>query len=156
MKEFRDKDLVISLPTNLDEITGSYLYKISKTVSPAPHYVLIAAVYRAKLVEVLNANKHKKDTNISVICKYVKSGTTDIDFINALNTGDNIIISGSDLSVAQHITCKGNNYSIGYVTAKAGDNREIFNQALVDMTYNYFVEFKLVPESDIKAVIRNS
>lgn len=156
MKEFRDKDLVISLPTNLDEITGSYLSNISSAVTPAPHYVLIAAVYRAKLVEVLNANKHKKDTNISVICKYVKSGTTDIDFINALNTGDNIIISGSDLSVAQHITCKGNNYSIGYVTAKAGDNREIFNQALVDMTYNYFVEFKLVPESDIKAVIRNS
>lgn len=156
MKEFRDKDLVISLPTNLDEITGSYLSNISSAVSPAPHYVLIAAVYRAKLVEVLNANKHKKDASISVICKYVKSGTTDIDFINALNTGDNIIISGSDLSVAQHITCKGNKYSIGYITTKVGDNREIFNQALVDMTYNYFVEFKLVPESDIKAVIRNS
>lgn len=156
MKEFRDKDLVINLPTNLDEITGSYLSNISSAVTPAPHYVLIAAIYRAKLVEVLNANKHKKDTSISVICKYVKSGTTDIDFINALNTGDNIIISGSDLSVAQHITCKGNNYSIGYVTTKVGDNREIFNQALVDMTYNYFVEFKLVPESDIKAVIRNS
>lgn len=156
MKEFRDKDLVISLPTNLDEITGSYLSNISSAVTPAPHYVLIAAIYRAKLVEVLNATKHKKDTNISVICKYVKSGTTDIDFINALNTGDNIVISGSDLSVAQHITCKGNNYNIGYVTAKVGDNRAIFNQALVDMTYNYFVEFKLVPESDIKAVIRNS
>lgn len=156
MKEFRDKDLVINLPTNLDEITGSYLSNISSAVTPAPHYVLIAAIYRAKLVEVLNANKHKKDTNISVICKYVKSGTTDIDFINTLNTGDNIIISGSDLSVAQHITCKDNKYSIGYVTTKVGDDREIFNQALVDMTYNYFVEFKLVPESDIKAVIRNS
>lgn len=156
MKEFRDKDLIISLPTNLDEITGSYLSNISSAVTPAPHYVLIAAIYRAKLVEVLNANKHKKDTSISVICKYVKSGTTDVDFINALNTGDNIIISGFDLSVAQHITCKGNNYSIGYVTTKVGDDREIFNQALVDMTYNYFVEFKLVPESDIKAVIRNS
>lgn len=156
MKEFRDKDLVINLPTNLDEITGSYLSNISSTVTPAPHYVLIAAIYRAKLVEVLNANKHKKDTSISVICKYVKSGTTDIDFINALNTGDNIVISGSDLSVAQHITCKDNQYSIGYVTAKVGNNKEIFNQALVDMTYNYFVEFKLVPESDIKAVIRNS
>lgn len=156
MKEFRDKYLVINLPTNLDEITGSYLSNISSAVTPAPHYVLIAAIYRAKLVEVLNANKHKKDTSISVICKYVKSGTTDVDFINALNTGDNIIISGSDLSVAQHITCKGNNYSIGYVTAKVGNDREIFNQALVDITYNYFVEFKLVPESDIKAVIRNS
>lgn len=155
MKEFRDKDLVVSLPTNLDEITGSYLSNISSAVTPAPHYVLIAAIYRAKLVEVLNVNKHKKDTSISVICKYVKSGTTDIDFINTLNTGDNIVISGSDLSVAQHITCKGNKYSIGYVTAKVGDNREIFNQALVDMTYNYFVEFKLVPESDIKAVIRD-
>ena len=133
MKEFKDKDLVISLPTNLDEITGSYLSKISSTISPAPHYVLIAAIYRAKLVEVLNASKHKKDTSISVICKYVKSGTTDVDFINSLNAGDNIIISGSDLSVAQHI----------------------INQALVDMTYNYFVEFKLAPESDIKAVIRD-
>lgn len=155
MKEFRDKDLVVSLPTNLDEITGSCLYHISSTVTPAPHYVLIAAIYRAKLVEVLNANKHKKDTSISVICKYVKSGATDIDFINTLNEGDNIIISGSDLSVAQHINCKGNQYSIGYVTAKVGNNKEIFNQALVDMTYNYFVEFKLVPESDIKAVIRD-
>lgn len=156
MKEFRDKYLVISLPTNLDEITGSYLSNISSAVTPAPHYVLIAAVYRAKLVEVLNANKHKKDTSISVICKYVKSGTTDVNFIYTIDPGDNIIISGSDLSVAQHINCKGNQYSIGYVTAKVGDNREIFNQALVDMTYNYFVEFKLVPESDIKAVIRNS
>lgn len=155
MREFRDKDLVISLPTNLDEITGSYLSNISSAVTPAPHYVLIAAVYRAKLVEVLNANKHKKDTSISVICKYVKSGTTDVDFINSLNAGDNIVISGSDLSVAQHINCKGNKYSIGYVTAKVGDDREIFNQALVDMTYNYFVEFKLVPESDIKAVIKD-
>lgn len=155
MKEFKDKDLIISLPTNLDEITGSYLYRISKSITPAPHYVLIAVIYRAKLIEVLNASKHKKDTSISVVCKYVKSGTTDIDFINSLNDGDNIVISGSDLSVAQHITCKGNQYSIGYVTTKVGDNREIFNQALVDMTYNYFVEFKLAPESDIKAVIKD-
>lgn len=155
MKEFKDKDLIISLPTNLDEITGSYLYRISKSITPAPHYVLIAVIYRAKLIEVLNASKHKKDTSISVVCKYVKSGTTDIDFINSLNDGDNIVISGSDLSVAQHITCKGNQYSIGYVTTKVGDNREIFNQALIDMTYNYFVEFKLAPESDIKAVIKD-
>ena len=49
-KEFKDKDLVISLPTNLDEITGSYLSNISSAVSPAPHYVLIAAIYRAKLI----------------------------------------------------------------------------------------------------------
>lgn len=155
MKEFRDKDLVINLPTNLDEITGSYLSNISSAVSPAPHYVLIAAIYRAKLIEVLNASKHKKDTSISVVCKYVKSGTTDVNFIYTIDPGDNIVISGSDLSVAQHITCKDNQYSISYVTAKVGDNREIFNQALVDMTYNYFVEFKLVPESDIKAVIRD-
>lgn len=155
MKEFKDKDLVISLPTNLDEITGSYLSKISSAISPAPHYVLIAAIYRAKLVEVLNASKHKKDTSISVICKYVKPGTTDVNFIYTINPGDNIVISGSDLSVAQHITCKGNQYSISYVTAKVGNNKEIFNQALVDMTYNYFVEFKLVPESDIKAVIKD-
>ena len=44
MKEFKDKDLVISLPTNLDEITGSYLSKISSTVSPAPQCVLIATI----------------------------------------------------------------------------------------------------------------
>lgn len=157
MKEFKvkvkDKVISLNLPTSKDEITPKYLDEVTKEISIAPNYVLIALIYRAKLFEVINTKKNNKDATVGVIAKFVKAGDTDNPFIRTIKIDDTIIISGSDISIGQYVNAKNNEISIPKIKMYAEIDKALYNQAIGVVEPNCFLEFKIVPENTIRAVV---
>lgn len=157
MKEFKvkikDKEISLNLPTSKDEITSEYLDKVTREISIAPNYVLIALIYRAKLFEVINIKKNNKDATVGVVAKFVKAGDTDNPFIRTININDTIIISGSDISIGQYVSAKNNELSIPRIKTYAEIDKALYNQAIAVVEPNCFLEFKIVPENAIRGVV---
>ena len=88
---------------SLEEIPVDYFKECTDFIHPAPNYALVAIVYKDSLNLILTAGKKKEGANVAIIPIFIKCGTTDSEFINSLNIGDKIVISGSDLSIGNHI-----------------------------------------------------
>ena len=159
MQTFEDSDkkgnkITINLPTELDEISTDYLTEVSSNIGIAPDYSLIALIYRDKLANIINARKRKQDTGVSVISKFVRHGETDNNFIKSITTGTTCVISGGDLSIAHHVGCSGNDLSLSKILAISDNNNAMYSKALAYADKdNYFVEFKLIPNSAIHGTI---
>lgn len=146
--------ITINLPTQLNEISANYLTEVSLNVGIAPEYSLIAVVYRDELANIINSTKHKKDTSVSVISKFVRAGKTNNNFITNITAGTTCIISAGDLSIAHHVGCPGNDLSLSKILAIADGNSQMYSKALTFANRkNYFVEFKLVPNNAIHGTI---
>lgn len=143
----------LSIPTSISEISAEYLKNCTNHVTPAPEYSVVALCYREKLAIVLNSSKKKDNINSSVVPLFVKSGVSESDFCNGIKTGNPIVVTGSDLSMGIHINSPINSISLNEVVAFCSQNNDINKQAFKDQRYCYFVEFKLIPNCDIKGVI---
>ena len=142
----------LSLPESLEEIPINYFKECTDFVHPAPNYALVAIVYKDSLNLILTASKRKEGANVAIVPVFIKAGTTDSEFVNSLNIGDKIVISGSDLSVGNHINSPYNKITpdnIVRVCQNAG--REFYQSTLELNTPICLVEFKLVPISAIKS-----
>lgn len=147
-------NVIINLPTKLAEITPAYLKEVSDHIGIASDYSLIAIIYRDKLANIINSQRNKKDTSVSVICKFVKCGDTDNKFIKNITCGDTCVISSGDLSIAHHVGCDYNDLSLSKILAIASQSDDIYRKALnYGFENNYFVEFKLIPNNAIHGVI---
>lgn len=136
----------LSLPESLEEIPVEYFKQCTDFVHPAPNYALVAIVYKDSLNLILTAGKKKEGANVAIIPIFVKCGTTDSEFINSLNIGDKIVISGSDLSIGNHINSPYNKITPGNIIDICKDAGQSFYQkTLADETPICLVEFKLVP-----------
>ena len=93
----------LSLPESLEEIPVDYFKECTDFVHPAPNYALVAIVYKDSLNLILTASKRKEGANVAIVPVFIKAGTTDSEFVNGLNIGDKIVVSGSDLSIGNHI-----------------------------------------------------
>ena len=93
----------LSLPESLEEIPVDYFKECTDFVHPAPNYALVAIVYKDSLNLILTASKRKEGANVAIVPVFIKAGTTHSEFVNGLNTGDKIVVSGSDLSIGNHI-----------------------------------------------------
>ncbi len=151
-----DYKIEINLPQRFEEITKEYLEDCTAHVSPAPNYVLVAVVYKEALSIILTANKKNKPINTAIIPVFVKAGTSNDEFINSLELGSRVIIAGSDLSIGHHISCPNNEITPNKIVNLCNDNKDIYMDALADITKNYFVEFKLVPASAIHGKLSDS
>lgn len=142
----------LNLPESLEEIPVDYFKDCTDFVHPAPNYALVAVVYKDSLNLILTASKKKEGTNVAIIPVFIKAGTTDSEFINSLSIGDKIVISGSDLSIGNHINSPYNKITpnnIVNVCQNAG--REFYQHTLELQTPICLVEFKLVPITAIRS-----
>ena len=142
----------LSLPESLEEIPVDYFKKCTEFVHPAPNYALVAIVYKDSLNLILTAGKKKEGVNVQIVPVFVKSGTTDSEFVKSLNMGDKVVISGSDLSIGNHINSPYNKITpdnIIRVCQNAG--REFYQSTLELNTPICLVEFKLVPVGAIRS-----
>jgi len=142
----------LSLPESLEEIPVEYFKQCTDFVHPAPNYALVAIVYKDSLNLILTASKKKEGVNVQIVPVFVKSGTTDSEFIKELNIGDKVVISGSDLSIGNHINSPYNKITpdnIIRVCQNAG--REFYQSTLELNTPICLVEFKLVPVGAIRS-----
>lgn len=140
----------IYLPSNLLEITEDYLKKITQEVEVADNYSLVGICYREKISTlILSARQKKKDISTAVIPIFVKAGKTDNEFINSIKPCDKLLISGSNISLGQHVTAPLNEINIERILALTEGDANIYQTTLKLTSPCYFLEFKLIPNCNI-------
>lgn len=157
MKEFnvtiKERNVIISLPTSVDEIKKEYLENINKHIVVGDEHSLIAIVYKVNLAYILNTQRKAKDNVSSIIPMFVKTGATDNKFINSLNAKDVLVVSGSDVAIGHHVGNIANTLSISNVINALNTDKELIKNSLIDKTNYYLVEFKIIPNCAIHGVI---
>lgn len=157
MKEFnvtiKERNVIISLPTSIDEVKKEYLENISKHIGVGDEHSLIALVYKVNLAYILNTKRKIKDSVSSIIPVFVKTGATENDFVNSLNTKDVLVVSASDISIGHHVGNITNTLSLGNVVNALNTNKELIKNSLIDQDNYYLVEFKIIPNCAIHGII---
>lgn len=142
----------ITLPTKIEEINHEFLKDCADTIDIAPDYSLIALLYKQPLAMVLNALKKRDGMTTAVVPMFIQSGKTDSEFINSLKLGDKLVVMGSSLSIAVHVNIGINELNIErFLGIVDGDNKfraDVFKYKEPCI----FVDFKLIPNCDLKAV----
>lgn len=142
----------LNIPTCLSDITTDYLKDVTSEIVIAPEYSIIGLVYKEKLSNIILASRrNQKDTNISVIPIYIKSGETYSTLINNnnINIKDKLIISSSDIMLGYHISTPKNLISINNILNLISTDANIYKDPYKYNTICYFIEFKLVPNCNI-------
>lgn len=140
----------INLPTNLKELTPEYLNGVTNNVHIGDNYSLIGIVYRESLSSVILAyNQKRKEVTASIVPIFIRTGNNAPDYIKNINTGDKIIIAGSDIALGHHVTCPLNRITINNIVSLCEGDKDVYSQAAKLKDKCCFVEFKLVPNCNI-------
>lgn len=161
MIEFKTKgkngELLWNIPTKLEEITPEYLNDVTVNVDAADNYSVIALCYHEKLSTLILANRQaKKNANVNVVPIFVKSGTTDNDFIKSIKCGEKILVAGSDIAMGFHLAAPANKLTINHFIAASEGDSNVYQNAMKYNDICYFIEFKLVPNVAIRARYSNN
>ena len=160
MKEFTvtdgKQDFTFRLPTNIKEITGDYLRAVTDYIAVAPYYAIIASVYRAKLPEVISSNKKSKEMAVSITPLFVRAnlngniegGTKEL--FDDLKSADRIIIAGTDIERGYQLSTPLNMITLENVIKIYNHDNGFAKDVMIDQNYYFFVDFKMVPITDIK------
>ena len=147
----------LNLPTSLSEITSDYLKDVTSDIRVADNYSLIGICYREAFSTIIFANNtKKKNLTTAIVPLFIKSGKTNIDFINNIEVGDKLIIAPSQIALGHHVVATRNLITINNIlNCIEGDNK-IYQEALKESQQCYFLEFKLVPNVDIVGVYKDN
>ncbi len=160
MEDFRieseNVDILLSLPTSIDEIDAEYLKNITKNVNVAPHYTLVGVVFHETLSSFIMTYKQKrKNVSVGVIPIFIKCGKCDNEFINSVTLKDKLIIAPTQLSLGHQVATPGNVLAINYFTNLLDRDVNSYKKSIGKNKEVYFIEFKLVPNSDIVGYYTN-
>ena len=160
MKEFiigeGSNGFKMNLPTSLSEITEDYLLGVTNHIKIAPYHCIVALVYRCKLPEIISTARKKKDLATAVVPLFVNSnlnGTVEdgtANLFNDVKPGDKLIIAGTDLERGYQLTCPKNFITIDNIIRIYNSDNNFAKGVMTDQNYYYFIDFKLVPITDIK------
>lgn len=160
MKEFivtdGKQDFTLKLPTKISEITGDYLKAVTDDIVIAPYYAVVATVYRAKLPEVISSNKKSKAMAVSIVPLFVKANLNGnieqgtVGLFNQLESSDRIIIAGADIERGYQLSTPKNMITLDNIVKIYNHDNGFAKEVMIDQNYYYFVDFKMVPLTDIK------
>lgn len=160
MKEFTvtdgKQDFTFKLPTKISEITGNYLKAVTDHIVIAPYYAIIASIYRAKLPEVISSSKKSRGMAVSITPLFVKANVPSetekptIDMLSIIKAADRIIIAGTDIERGYQLSTPNNMITIENVIKIYNHDNNFAKEVMIDQNYYFFVDFKLVPITDIK------
>lgn len=166
MKEFKIHDkqgeFKLNLPTSLKEITPEYLKKVTADIEIAPYYAIVAMAYRCKLPEIISSNKKSKSIAISIIPLIVRCNigdnteTATTELFKRMKEGDRLIIAGTDLERGYQLATPKNFITIDNIVRIYNYDMEFAKGVMIDQNYYYFVDFKLVPITDIKGFYKDN
>lgn len=149
----KDAEVVLHLPNSVGEIPTEWLNEVTQDVEVAQHYSLIALVYREKLSSIILARTNKKkDMAAPVTPVFVKAGDTDSSYVSKIGCGERIVIANSQLALGHHVVVANNELSFERVMKMIDlDTKNTYQRSLekYNNAYVCFVEFKIVPNSDI-------
>lgn len=161
MKNFvvygRDENMLFHFPTSLNDITPEYLAEVTEEVNVPEHYTLIGLVHKAPIHTVIFTFKQKKNgVDSQVIPIFVKHGGSEMSgFNNTPRRGNVLIIPPSSLQFAYHVNCPNNVLSINYLTNYLDDDKTAVTRAAKDNFIVYFLEFKIIANTEIKGFYAN-
>lgn len=163
MKQFvvntKDGDeVVFNFPNSIKEISNDYLTKITDTIHVADNYSLIALCYTERLSKIIIAGRAgKKDSKIKVTPIFVKAGKCDIDFINNAKMKQRVVSMPTQISLGTHVIVPNHKLTLDTfiiaITNTADNNIYEKELANPDQRDCIFIEFKLIPNSDIMGLI---
>lgn len=151
-------EVILNLPTSINEFTDDYLKKVTESVIVADNYSLIALCHREKLANFILAGKNNKDRiNTAVVPIFVKAGkiTTSNCIINNIKTTSKLIISPSQLALGHHVNLINNTCTINKLIKYIDGDGYAYQNALKNNKEVYFLEFKIIPNCDIIGYYEN-
>lgn len=143
--------VILNLPTSIDEISSVYLKEVTEHIKVAPEYSLVALVYSTTMTQVLNMKNIL--AKVAVVPMFVKAGKTDSEFINGINVKDILTITSGNLSLAIHVPNSYNQLSLNKISSLISQDDNVRKTSFSDKNTYRFVEFKLVPNCNINAVV---
>lgn len=163
MKQFKVEtkkglEVVFNFPTSINEISEEYLNEITKPLKIADNYSLIGLAYSEKLSTlIMSARAGKKDTKIKVTPIFIKAGNTDIEYIKNAKIKQRVVSMPSQISLGTHVSIPYHNLTIEYFAnvVKDSANNNIFEIEAKnpDQRECTFIEFKIIPNSDIMGLL---
>lgn len=160
MKEFTvtdgKQDFTLKLPTKISEIAGDYLKAVTDDIIIAPYYAVIASIYRAKLPEVISSNKKSKAMAVTIVPVFVKANVPletekpTYDMLSLIKPADRIIIAGTDIERGYQLSTPKNMITLDNIIKIYNHDNGFAKEVMIDQNYYFFVDFKLVPITDIK------
>lgn len=153
----------IELPTSLNEITAEYFDKLLADIKVAKNYCIIAVCTVDNLFACVNNYKNRTNGMSNVIPLIAKPNGMDA------NVGDIAFIESSALERGLHYRVKSNVISYSHVGDYCTKDNELYTSIMKGTYFNsglytgaenakqkspacYFIDFKIVPFIDIKAV----
>jgi len=159
MKEIKVKSqgkvTTFNLPTSLDEISNDFLTKVGESIEIAEHYTLVGIVCYNKINDLIIAGKNKsKSSDIGVIPIFVKG--VQLQNIMDVKLGQKLLVTSNDIELGVRVAVPTNPLNLArFLNTIATRVKGVFPELEYDDTKNenvYFIEFKLIPNSDIKGV----
>lgn len=166
MKEFIIKERTSSfkmiLPTSLKEITEEYLLGVTNHIVVAPYHVICAVVYRAKLPEIISSAKKSRALATAIVPLFVRATTGDAMesktsvMFNDIKCGDRLIIAGTSIEMGYQLSCPKNFITIENLIGVYNKDMDFAKGVMIDQNYYYFLDFKLIPMTEIKGFYKTS
>lgn len=154
----------IYVPTSLEEIDIDYLNQTLDNVVVAPNYCIIALIYKTKLFSLISNMKSNQNGTVQCVVKLAKSHNNELVQGNII--GNTVVINRSSIEMGTHLTIPDNILNPIEVAKYCEKDPDLvkailtgayFNDgtktsdhvAKLESPYCYFVEFKMVPYTDI-------
>lgn len=163
MKQFavKTKDghkVNFNFPTSISEISEDYLTKISDALHVADNYSLVALCYSEVLSRVIvTCRTGNKNAKIKVTPIFVKAGNCDIPFIKEGKMKQRVVTMQSQLSLGVHVNLPYHKLTLDFFAnvVKNAEDKAIYEKELAnaDGRECIFLEFKLIPNSDIMGLL---
>lgn len=146
----------VKLPTDISEITPEVLDELTKDIIVPNYYCIVGLCFKTKLFDLCTMIKQSKNTEVSVTSIIAKISNKDREELNA-EIGDKIIIERSSLERGTHINI---NTAINSINIRRylNDDSELVKEIISSndkMNNVIIMEFKIIPISEIRAVIHN-
>ena len=144
-------NVILNLPTSIEELTKDYLINITNEVNVGNNYSLIALCHREKLSAFIMAGRNKKnDMSTAVVPIFIKHGSITTDsHVNNINVGDKLIIAPSNMAMGLHVNISKNTLTMGTLLNFIDGDGFAYQNALKYKEQVYFIEFKIIPNCDI-------
>lgn len=151
-------NVIITLPTNLEEISKDFLLSVTNDVIVGDNYSLIGICYREKVSTIIMSAKQNKNLTTSVVPIFIKCGALDDTsyVISKLEVRDKLIVDASNIATGHHVICPKNPLTINKFINYVEGDRTAFDKAIkLTNQYVYFLEFKIIPNCDIIGIYKD-
>lgn len=146
---------IIILPTSVSEITPEYLGGITDEIVVADNYSLIALCHKAKLSDFILAGRNKKQQlSTQVVPLFVKRGKTEWEFSSFIEVADKLLITPTAMSMGLHVNVPMNTLNVERIISIIEEDKGIFPKTVAIKDPVYFLEFKIIPNSDIQGIYK--